>query len=169
MFAACFSTAPSVTTRRSAIAALERPSAISPSTSRSRGVSSSSGSAARPPSELGDDLGVQRRAARGHAAHGVDELARVADALLEQVAHAAVAVGEQLGGIARARRTGRARARSAGQAAPRLERSAHPLVGERRRHADVDHADVGRLGVDGGQERRSSIIAFAIAACSSTR
>ena len=46
MLATCFSTAPSVTTSAAAIAALERPSAISASTSRSRGVSSSERSSA---------------------------------------------------------------------------------------------------------------------------
>src|SRR3954454_8553684 len=43
----CFSTARSVTTRASAMAALERPSAIRPSTSRSRAVRPSSGSSRR--------------------------------------------------------------------------------------------------------------------------
>ena len=44
MPAACLLTAFSVTKRRCAIAALERPSAISASTSRSRGVSRDTGS-----------------------------------------------------------------------------------------------------------------------------
>ena len=50
MFETCFSTAPSVTTSSSAMATFERPSAISASTSRSRGVSSSSGPSSRWPS-----------------------------------------------------------------------------------------------------------------------
>src|SRR3954469_12839294 len=43
MLVTCFSTARSVTTSASAIAWLDLPSAISPSTSRSRGLSASSG------------------------------------------------------------------------------------------------------------------------------
>src|SRR4051794_11323040 len=42
MFATCFSTAPTVTTSCAAIAAFDRPSAINPSTSRSRGESPAS-------------------------------------------------------------------------------------------------------------------------------
>ena len=49
--------------------------------------------------QLGDRLGVQRGAALGHAPHGVDEVAHLGDAVLEQVADAAAPVGEQLGGV----------------------------------------------------------------------
>ena len=45
MLATCFSTAPVVTTSASAMPALDRPSAMRPSTSRSLGVSLASGSA----------------------------------------------------------------------------------------------------------------------------
>ena len=59
------------------MAAFDRPSAISSSTSRSRGVSSDRRlSRAAAAQELGDDLRVERRAARGHAPRGVDELGR---------------------------------------------------------------------------------------------
>ena len=47
MLDTCFSTAPSLTTRAAAIAVFDRPSAISASTSLSRGVSRSSGSRRR--------------------------------------------------------------------------------------------------------------------------
>ncbi len=47
MLVTCFSTARSVTTSCAEIALLERPSAISSSTSRSRGVMSTSGSSRR--------------------------------------------------------------------------------------------------------------------------
>ena len=70
------------------MATFERPSAISASTSRSRGVSSSSGPSSRCAEQLGDDLGVERGAALGDAAHGVDEVAHVGHAVLEQVADA---------------------------------------------------------------------------------
>jgi hypothetical protein len=67
----------------------ERPSAMSPSTSRSRGLSSSSGSSRRRrPSSARDDLGVERAAALAHAPDGVDEALEVGDAVLEQVADA---------------------------------------------------------------------------------
>ena len=77
MLFVCLLTAFSVTNIRAAIAAFDRPSAISASTSRSRGVSVASGSSGRAAGEqLGDHLGVHRGAAGGHLAHGVDELAR---------------------------------------------------------------------------------------------
>ena len=63
MLETCFSTALPVTTSSRAIAAFVRPSAISSSTSRSRGVSASSalpgGAGRAAPEELGDDLAVQ--------------------------------------------------------------------------------------------------------------
>ena len=102
MLVTCFSTARSVTTSRSAIAWFERPSAISSSTSRSRGVSSSSGSSrAAAADELRDDRRVERRAALGDAPHRGGELVDVGDAVLEQVADALGAVGEQLERVAR--------------------------------------------------------------------
>ena len=58
MLRTCFSTVPSVTHSRRAMPAFERPSAISASTSRSRGVSTSSGSSTR---RGGDQLLDERR------------------------------------------------------------------------------------------------------------
>ena len=93
----CFSTARSVTTSASAMALLERPSAISPSTSRSRAVRLSSGSSRRRrPEQQRDDLGVQRGAAVGDAAHGVGERVHVGDAVLEQVARALGGLRQQV-------------------------------------------------------------------------
>src|SRR4051812_30869231 len=123
MFETCFSTAPSVTTRRSADAGVVRPPALKASTPRPpRGGSSSTPFSVPPPlgqgaeplalgrrelvehavlgaaaEELGDRLGVHRGPALGHAADGVDELLHVGDAVLEQVADAAAAVRQQLG------------------------------------------------------------------------
>ena len=60
-----------------------------PSTSRSRGVSRSSGAAAaRAGEQLGDDLGVERGAAGADPAHVDEEVGDVGDAVLEQVADA---------------------------------------------------------------------------------
>ena len=72
------------------MAALERPSAIRPSTSRSRGVRAAErGRGAPTGDELGDHLRVHRGAAAGDAADGVDELGGVGDPVLQQVADAA--------------------------------------------------------------------------------
>ena len=57
MLAMCFSTALSVSTSASAMPAFERPSAISASTSRSRGVSASTGLARRRPSSCATTSG----------------------------------------------------------------------------------------------------------------
>ena len=150
----CFSTARSVTTSASAIALFERPSAISPSTSRSRGVSDCSGILAAPAAEQQrDDLRIERRAAAGDAPHGVGERVHVGDAVLEQVAGA-------LGRAATAgrarrppRRTGRARARRSPGCSARMACAARrPSSVWRRRHADVDHGDVGLVGADLAQQ-----------------
>ena len=75
----------------------DRPSAIASSTSRSRGVEVGERIvAATAPDELRDDGRVERRAALGDAAHGRAELVDVRDAVLEQVADALGAVGEQV-------------------------------------------------------------------------
>ena len=88
MLETCFSTAPSVTTSargdRRVGAALGHQLQHLALARGQRGQRR--GRAPRARHELGDHLGVQRRAAGGHAPHGVHEVARVADALLEQVA-----------------------------------------------------------------------------------
>ena len=66
--------------------AFERPSAMSARTSRSRGVSESSGPRAAAGQQLRDDLGVEDRAAGRDPVDGVDEVGHVGHALLEQVA-----------------------------------------------------------------------------------
>ena len=121
MFETCFSTAPGVTTSSRAIAAFVRPSAISASTSRSRGVSAlergvaaALGAAA---DQLGDDLAVERRAAGGDALERVEEGAHVADPLLEQVADAALACRPAARRCRPARRTGRGSGRRGRDAA----------------------------------------------------
>ena len=49
--------------------------------------------------QLADDLGVQGGAAGGDAVDGGEELVQVGDAVLEQLADAAAAVGEEVGGV----------------------------------------------------------------------
>ena len=148
-----FSTGRSVITSLSAIPWFDRPSAISSSTSRSRGVSSAIGSSRRSLREEGrDDDRVERRAAVGDPSDGGDEVVDVADPVLEQVADALGRVGEQLHREAQLdvlredehtdRRVSRAN----------LDRRAEPLVGVSRGQADVDDRDVGRVAAQLAQE-----------------
>ena len=149
----CFSTARSVTTSSAAIAALERPSAISPSTSRSRGVSSSSGSSRALAAEhLRDDLGVERRAAAADAAHRVGERVDVGDPVLEQVAEPLGALGEQLARVGDLDVLGEHEDADLGQLGADLARRPQALVGVGRRHPHVDDGDVGLVGADLAQQ-----------------
>ena len=101
MLLTCFSTALSLTTRARAIAGLLRPSAISASTSRSRGVSRSSGSRRRErASSCATTSGSSAVPPAPTRRTRLDELADVGDAVLQQVADAAGVAGEQLGGVA---------------------------------------------------------------------
>ena len=102
--------------------------------------------AARAAHELGHHLGVERRAAVGHAPDGVDEALHVGHAVLQQVADAAGA--SRRPGRARSPppRTGRARARPCRAARPDLERGPQAVVCVRGGHADVDHRNVRLVG-----------------------
>ena len=146
MLAMCFSTAPTVRTSAVAIPAFERPSAMSPSTSSSRWVSSLQRALGAPAGEeLRDDFRVECGAPFRHAANGVDEVLDVEDAILQQVADPAAAGGEQLGrvGVLDVLRDDEDRHLRHGS--PQLERGAQALVAEARRQADVDDRDVGLL------------------------
>ena len=139
----CFSTAGGPTVSRSAIPLLDSPSAINASTSRSRGVSASSGSVAPPPAEHpGDHLGVQRRAPAAHRPHGVDEVAQVRDPVLEHVPDAARVVAHQLVHVPLHEVLGEHQHAHVGLLAPDLQRRAQPVVGEVRRHPHVDDGHV---------------------------
>ena len=84
------STVLSVSQSRFAIAAFVRPSAISASTSCSRGVNSpSASSCALRRDERGDDLRIERRAPLGHPSRGVEEVVDVEHTVLEQIPEAA--------------------------------------------------------------------------------
>src|SRR6185503_1060097 len=104
--------------------------------------------------QLRDRLRVHRRPALGDAADRVDELADVGDAVLEQVADTAAAVGQQLGGERPLDVLREHEDRQPGHPRARLERGADALVGERRREPDVDNADVRLVAHDGAQETR---------------
>jgi hypothetical protein len=90
-----------------------------------------------------DDRRVERRSALGHPPHGLGEVVDVGDAVLEQVADALGALGQQLHGV-----LGLGVLREHDDADARVgladaARGAHALVGVGRRHANVDDGDVG--------------------------
>ncbi len=153
MLVTCFSTARSVTNRRSAIAWFERPSAISSSTSRSRGgelLERVVGALA--PDELADDGGVERGAAVGDPAHGGAELLEVGDAVLEEVADPLGARLEKRHRVARLDVLREKQHADVGMALADLARSLQSLVRVGRRHADVDHRHVRLVHRDVAQE-----------------
>ena len=105
--------------------------------------------------ELGDDLGIERGPAAGDTPKRIHELADVRDTILQQVAHAAGPIGEQLGRILALDvlaedEDGRARDQSAG-----FDRGAEPLVALGGRHPDVDDRDVRPMLDDGLHEGRA--------------
>ena len=165
MLLMCLATAFSVTNSAAAIAAFDRPSAISASTSRSRGVSRSTRLVAAPGHDRGDHLGVEDRAAGGDAAYAVDELGDVGDPVLEQVADRALAAGEQLAGVEVLDVLREHHHREAGSGRAGRDRGPQALVGVRRRQAYVDHGGLGvgvlaargEVGgvVDRGQDREA--------------
>src|SRR5580700_8861275 len=106
MLATCFSTARSEITRVPAMAPFVLPSAIRERTSCSLGVRVSEViGAPAGAQDVRDDFGVEGGAAGCHPAQRVDELADIADAVLEQVSDAGgTAAGcrsKELSGVAR--------------------------------------------------------------------
>src|SRR3954453_4074880 len=156
MLVTCFSTARSVTTIRSAMPVLERPSAISSSTSRSRGVSSASGSSRRwrptswlttpgstalPPSPAR----IPRPPPLPHPPHRRGELVDIRHAILQQVADTLTRLRQQLHRIPRLHVL-------AQHQHPHLRipltdplRRTQPLIRMRRRHPDIHDRHI-RLG-----------------------
>ena len=107
---------------------------------------------ARPRDEARDDLGVERRAALGDALRRGQELTDVEHAVLQEVAEAAER--DELDGV---RRLDVLREHEDAELRVRLlhvPRGEGALVGERRRHADVEHDEVGMLVVDRAQAAR---------------
>ena len=150
MLRTCFSTAPFADDEALGDREFECPSAISASTSRSRGVRSSSDvGAAAAAEQLRDDLGVDRRAAGSDAPRGGKELVDVGHAVLQQVADAAAAAAQQIGGVALLDVLAEDQNRDLGLAAAQLDRGAHALVGLRRWHPHVDDREVGPMLIRG--------------------
>ena len=148
MLVTCRSTAATVTTSWLAIPALERPSAISSSTSRSRGVRHGEGTrlalAAHQP---GDHVGVKHRPALGDPPDRVGEGAQVADLLLQQVADPLGTVGDQGEGVSVLQELGQDQHAHPGLGGPDGERRPQPVVAVIRWHLDVgdDHVRAIRL------------------------
>ena len=154
MLATCFSTAPSLTTIALAMAALERPSAMRPRTSRSRGVSTESES--RPAGgaeELRHHFGIQGRTSNGDPLERLDEVADVGHPVLEQVPDTGGVVRQQVGGVPGLDVLREQQDAESLVALAQVEREAQALVGEGGRHADVDHGDVGRVLGDRAAQR----------------
>ena len=95
-----------------------------------------------------DDLGVDDDVAGADAADRAGEVLEVVDAVLEQVAGAARAVVEQRERVVRLEVVGEHEHAGVRVGVLDAAREREALVGARRRHADVDHRDVGRVGVD---------------------
>jgi len=102
--------------------------------------------------QLGDDVGVHRGAAGRDAAHRVHEAVRVEHPVLEEVADASAAVGEEFAGVELFHVLGEDEDRQAGDVAACLQGGPQALVRERRRKPDVDDRDV-RLVVEEGPEQ----------------
>ena len=143
MLVQCLLTAFSVTTSRWPIALLDRPSAISSSTWRSRSVSRATGGLTGPPGqEFRDDLGVHDRTAARHRAQRVGELLIGEHPVLEQVADPARLIGEQFTGVQPLDMRGEDQDGQPRHLAPGLERRPQALIGIGRREPDVDDGHV---------------------------
>ena len=96
----------------------------------------------RPVDQLCDDLRVHHGAAGGDPADRVDELADLADPVLEQVADRAGPVGEQVPGVEPLHVLRQHQHRQAGHGAAGRDGGAEALVGEGGRQPDVEHRHV---------------------------
>ena len=102
--------------------------------------------------QLGDDLGIQRGASVRNAAARTHELRDIGNPLLEEVADANRAAAEQLRCEALLDVLRKDEHRCSRPYGPQFDGRPKPLVGERRRHADVDDDEVGFGRLHGGEE-----------------
>ena len=137
MLRTCFSTVPSVTHSSREIPLLERPSAMSESTSRSRGdqyVERIAGAAGR--DEFGDENGIHDRTAPHDPLQRLDELIHVGDPALQQVA-AALTAGEQVHRVLDHGVRGQDQDGDVRELGPDHTGRVEPLGGMIRRHPDI--------------------------------
>src|SRR5215207_959344 len=99
-----------------------------------------------------DDLRIEGGAAARDPTHRAGEVRRVGHAVLEQVAEMLRGLGQQLGCDAHVDVLGEEHDPHPGMASADLVRGLNPLVGLRRRHADVDDRHVRLVRVDGGEQ-----------------
>ena len=95
-----FSTALELTFKAATIPLFERPSAISRSTSSSRGGEPVDRVGAAAHEKLRDDFGIEGRAAGRHPAHRVEEISHLRDPVLEEIPDRGGAHRQQAGGVA---------------------------------------------------------------------
>jgi hypothetical protein len=157
MFPTCFSTDRSETTRIPAIAALERPSAIRASTSRSLAVRRDEPVVAAAGAEqLGDDFRVQSGAPGGHPVQRLDELLHVGDPVLEQVPDTRGAAtgcrAEQVGRVPGLDVLGEHQHPGRGVVAADGDRGAQSLVGVARWHPHIHYGGVWLVFANSGQQ-----------------
>ena len=149
----CASTVFSVSHSRRAMPPFVRPSAISESTSRSRGESSSSAlTGLGAPISVATTCGSSAEPPSDDAPRGVEEVVDVEHAVLEQVAEAA-AGGRPARRCGASRCAGRGPARRSRVRSADLGRGARALVVVVGRHADVDDGEVGRVLADEREQR----------------
>jgi hypothetical protein len=98
--------------------------------------------------EAADDARIECRSPGGDAFDGVDELGDVADAVLEQVAHAGRVAADELEQVRRLEVLRQDEHRHARMRAAYLRGGEQPVVGLPGRHADVDDRDVGLVRAD---------------------
>ena len=147
--ATCFSTTPAEMTSVLAMAAFERPWAMSERTSRSRGVSVARESARRlAPEKLADHFRVEYGAALRDPGDRVDEVADVGDAVLEQVADARRGAGEQIRSGPGLDVLGEDEHADLGMILVDRLRGPQSLIGMAGRHPHVDDGHVGQVRVD---------------------
>ena len=103
--------------------------------------------------QLGDHLGVQGGAAAGHAPERVHELAHVADPVLEEIADAAGAIGEQLRRVLALHVLAEDQHRRSRNLPASLDRRAQSFVALARWHPHVDDGYIRAMREDGVDER----------------
>src|SRR5271170_514154 len=102
--------------------------------------------------QLRHHLGVERAAAVGHSGQRVEELGHVGHPVLQQVADAVRAAGDQLGGVPLLHPLGQHEHADLGPAVAHHQGGAQAFVGERGRHPYVDHYRVRGVLGHGAQE-----------------